>query len=101
MVRHIILWDYADGLTEEGKREAGKKMKEELEGLIHHIDGLISIKVNLEPLASSSAELMLDSTLESEEALAAYQVHPEHVRVANTYVRPATKNRKCMDYLED
>ena len=39
-----------------------------------------------------------DSTLESEEALKAYATHPEHVAVADTYVRPYTVSRTCIDY---
>jgi hypothetical protein len=41
---------------------------------------------------------MLDSTFESEEALKGYAVHPLHVEVADTYVRPYTKNRSCIDF---
>ncbi len=41
---------------------------------------------------------MLDSELENEDALKAYQVHPEHVKAADTYVRPYTETRMCMDY---
>ena len=37
----------------------------------------------LNPLASSNADVMLDSVFESEEALKAYAVHPEHVAVAD------------------
>ena len=39
-----------------------------------------------------------DSTLESEEALKAYATHPAHVAVADTYVRPYTVSRTCLDY---
>ena len=41
---------------------------------------------------------MLDSTLESEEALKAYAVHPAHVAVANGKVRPYTAERTCIDF---
>ena len=41
---------------------------------------------------------MLDSTLESEEALKGYATHPEHVAVANTKVRPYTVQRSCLDF---
>ena len=54
--------------------------------------------IQTEPLPSSNAEVMLDSTLEDEDALKGYAVHPEHVRVADTYVRPYTQVRMCMDY---
>ena len=49
-------------------------------------------------MESSNADVMLDSMFESEEALKAYAIHPEHVAVANEYVRPFTASRTCMDY---
>ncbi len=56
------------------------------------------IKVNINGLESSNADLMLDSTFESAEALKGYSVHPEHVAVADSKVRPYTKVRSCLDY---
>ena len=41
---------------------------------------------------------MLDSTLESFDALKGYAVHPDHVAVADGKVRPNVKSRVCMDY---
>ncbi len=49
-------------------------------------------------MPSSNADVMLDCTLESGEALAGYQKHPEHVKAADAYVRPYTEIRMCMDY---
>jgi hypothetical protein len=40
---------------------------------------------------------MLDSTLESVEALKAYQVNPDHLKVAQ-FVRSVVESRKCVDY---
>ena len=63
------------------------------------VPGLVEIKVNCENiLASSNADVMLDSTLESVEALHGYAVHPAHVAAANTFVRPFTDVRLCLDY---
>ena len=56
------------------------------------------MNVQVEGLASSNAEILLDTTLTDEEALKGYAVHPDHVEVADVYVRPFTKNRLCMDY---
>ena len=47
---------------------------------------------------ASNADLMLDSTFENEDALKAYAVHPDHVAVADSKVRPYTKIRSCLDY---
>ena len=74
-------------------------IKEGLEGLVGKVPGLIDVKVNIDGrLASSNADVMLDSTLESEEALKGYAVHPEHVAVADGKVRPYTCLRTCLDY---
>lgn len=99
MVKHIILWTLNPELTEEQKEEVKKDIKTGLESLKDVVPGLIDVKVNVDGrLASSNCDVMLDSTLESEEALKAYAVHPAHVEVANTKVRPYTVLRTCLDF---
>ncbi|MBQ8924373.1 MAG: Dabb family protein [Lachnospiraceae bacterium] len=98
MVKHIILWQLKDELSEEEKTSVKKEIKDGLEGLKGKISGLIDIKVNIDGLESSNAELMLDSSFEDENSLKGYAVHPEHVAVADGKVRPFTKSRVCMDY---
>lgn len=99
MVKHMIIWTLKEELSGEEKEAVKKGIKEGLEGLAGKIPGLIDIKVQTEALASSNADIMLDSTFESEEALKGYATHPEHVAVADGKVRPFTKTRSCMDYL--
>ena len=60
--------------------------------------GLVDIHVQTDGLASSNADVMLDSTFESETALKAYAVHPAHVEVADRDVRPYTQTRLCLDF---
>ena len=98
MVKHVILWQLKDELTKEQINEVKAGIKSGLEGLKGEIPGLIDIKVVTEGLASSNADVMLDSTFESEEALEGYATHPKHVAVADGKVRPYTANRVCMDY---
>ncbi len=98
MVKHVILWTLKDELSAEEKETIKQGIKEGLEGLKGKVPGIIDIKVNTNGLASSNADLMLDSTFESEDALKAYATHPEHVAVADTKVRPYTKTRTCLDY---
>ena len=50
------------------------------------------------PLASSTHDIALVTTLEKPEDVAVYGSHPEHVKVADTYVRPFVKDRACLDY---
>lgn len=98
MVKHIILWTLKDEYSRDERTEIKKNIKSALEGLSGKIPGLLDIKVNTDGLPSSNADLMLDSSFESAEALKAYSVHPEHVSVADTFVRPFTKNRSCLDF---
>ncbi len=98
MVKHIILWTLKDEYSSEQKEEIKANIKEGLEGLLGKIPGLKEIKVYTNSLASSNADLMLDSTFENEEALKNYSVHPNHVDVANTKVRPYTAVRSCLDF---
>ena len=98
MVKHIILWTIKEEYSTEEKQKIIKGIKNGLESLEGKIPGLNYIKVNCSPLSSSNTEVMLDSCFESEEALKGYSVHPEHVSVADTYVRPYTKTRSCFDY---
>ena len=98
MVKHIILWNLKDELTAEEKETIKKGIKEGLESLQGKIEGLVDITVNTDGLASSTADLMLDSTFESENALKFYASHPLHQEVANTRVRPFTKQRSCLDF---
>lgn len=98
MVKHVILWKLKDEITGNAKEKVLLEMKENLEALVGKVPGLVSLEIVTEPLASSNADVMLDSVLESEGALKGYQSHPDHVAVANTYVRPFTEVRLCMDY---
>ena len=98
MVKHIILWTLKD-MSDSEKESVKMGIKEGLEGLKGKIPGLIDIKVNATGrIASSTADLMLDSTFESEEALKAYSKHPSHVAVADSKVRPFTVSRACLDF---
>ena len=99
MVKHIILWTLNPELSEEEKKSVKAGIKEGLEGLVGKVPGLIDVKVNIDGrLDSSTCDVMLDSTLESEEALKGYAKHPEHVAVANGKVCPYTVQRTCLDF---
>ena len=96
MVKHIILWQLKEDVADKAAVKAG--IKEGLEGLRGQIPGLLSIAVHTEGLPTSNADVMLDSSFEDEAALAAYALHPAHVAVADSAVRPFTKTRLCLDF---
>lgn len=97
MVKHIILWTLKEEFNTD---EIKKGIKEGLESLIGVVPGLLEIKVQTERLPSSNADIMLYSVFENEESLKGYAVHPAHVEVANTRVRPYTATRTCIDFAE-
>lgn len=98
MVKHIILWKLKE---EANTAEVKQGIKAGLEGLIGVVPGLIEIKVETETLASSNVDVMLYSVFEDEAALKGYAVHPAHVAVADTKVRPFTAVRSCIDFVVD
>ena len=98
MVKHVILWVLKEEYNESEKEEIKRGIKEGLEGLKGSIPGLIDITVNTRPLASSSCDVMLDSTFEDETSLKRYSGNPLHVAVATGKVRPFVASRVCMDY---
>ena len=96
MVKHIILWKLKDECNTD---EIKNGIKTALEGLLGVVPGLLEIKVQTECLASSNADVMLYSVLESEAALKGYAVHPAHVAAADNFVRPFTATRSCIDFV--
>lgn len=98
MVKHIILWQLKENLSAQEKETVKAEIKEGLEGLKEKVPGILEIHVQTEILDSSNVDLMLDASFESIEALQAYAIHPEHVKVADGKVRPFTQLRSCIDF---
>lgn len=98
MVKHVILWKLKEELTAEEKENVKVGIKEGLEGLAGNIPGLVDIKVNINGLATSTVDVMLDTTFTDADALMAYSTNPLHVAIADGKVRPYTAVRSCLDY---
>ena len=95
MVKHVILWQLKE---EHNTPEVKKGIKTSLEALMGKIPGLLEIAVETEGLSSSNADVMLYSVFTDETALSSYATHPDHVHAADTFVRPFTKTRLCLDF---
>ena len=96
MVTHIVAWKFRPELTAEQKEQAALEIRYALERLVGEVDGLVSLKV-WPLLGTSSHDLILYSLLEDEDALAAYQVHPSHLK-AKTVVHRYCGERICLDH---
>ncbi len=97
MVRHIVLWNFVEGLSDTEKREAGQKMKELLEPIKELVPGTVKIELLQNAQPTSNRDVALVSEFETVDALTTYQNHPAHVE-AGKYVRSVTCDRACMDY---
>ena len=97
MIKHIVAWNFKEEISQEENCNNAKKVKEELEGLKAKIKEIRTIEVIIEPLKSGSFDVVLVSEFDSAEALEAYQIHEEYLRVSS-FVGSVLRNRKCIDY---
>jgi hypothetical protein len=98
MVKHICcfkLKDHAEGAT---RAENARLLKAKIEALRGAIPGLLDLEVgvNFEP-GDAAYDLSLYATFPTRAALAAYQVHPAHVAVAQL-IRRVRDARVVVDY---
>ena len=99
MVHHIVMWKFKNEIEETEKTKLKKEMNTQLKSLVGKVPGLLTVDFIEEPIPSSTHEIALVTTLEKAEDIAVYAKHPEHVRVADTYVRPYVTERACLDYM--
>ena len=97
MVKHIILWKLKEECNNDEVKNGIKSGLEALKGVI---DGLVEIRVQLDKLPSSNADVMLYSVFADEASLKNYATHPAHVAVADNNVKPFVETRLCMDFDE-
>ncbi len=98
MVKHMIIWKLREELSDSEKQSVKENAKAALEGLYGTVPELLSVSVQINGLPSSAGDMLLDTSFESAEDLAAYQIHPAHVDAANRFVRPFAHIRLSYDY---
>lgn len=98
MVTHVVAWNFKEEIPEEDKAELKAEMKKNLESLVGMVPGLLSAKFVEEPLPGSNREMALVTTHVAAEDIAVYSGHEAHQQVANTYVRPYTRDRACVNF---
>lgn len=98
MVHHIVMWNFKEEIAEESTPAIVQNMETALTGLVGQVPGLLTVKLVKQPLASSTHDIALVTTMEKAEDVAVYATHPAHVAAADTYVRPYVCNRSCLDY---
>jgi Stress responsive A/B Barrel Domain len=81
MIKHIVMWNLR-GDTPQAKARSIAQVKGAFEGLQGKIPGMTHLEIGVDSSRIDYAcDVVLYSEFESQAALDAYGVHPEHVRV--------------------
>lgn len=81
MIKHIVMWNLK-GETPDEKARAVRTLQSAFEGLAGKIPGLLHMEIGVDTSKVDYAcDVVLYSEFESPDALAAYAVHAEHIRV--------------------
>ena len=98
MIKHLVFWRLKDHAHGNDRATNARLIKQKLEGLRGRIPGLLLIEVGIDFVAGdASSHLALVSEFASKEALAGYQVHPEHKAIV-AFVAEAAAERRMVDY---
>ncbi|OZG70228.1 hypothetical protein BTA51_26870 [Hahella sp. CCB-MM4] len=81
MIRRVVLWRLKAQSEEEKHRDAAQ-IKQALESMRNKIPGMISITVGINTSQSEDAsDVVMQVDFSNQEALEAYETHPEHEKV--------------------
>jgi hypothetical protein len=98
MIKHIVMWkflEFAEGADKAANLEKAKLL---LESLKMEISEIRSLEVGIGMTKGDQAfDLVLSSIFDSRGTLAAYQAHPEHVRVVH-FLRKVQSQKAVIDY---
>ncbi len=94
MIKHIVMWTFKDEVAEADKLE----MKRQLEALKGVVSSLVNIEIGLDlSKKEASMDMVLYSEFQTAEDLAAYAVHPAHLKVVE-FVKPLVCDRAVVDF---
>ena len=101
--RHIVIWDFKKGLSDDEKTSFFYTMKLDLENLVHVIPGIIELRVMRDIVnagLNGEGQIVLDATFESQKAFEVYRDHPAHLEIAAFVVNNIVENRRGVNFLE-
>ena len=98
MIKHIVMWTLKDQAEGKSKAENLAIMKARLEALPGLVPGVLELEVSTSPFASvPPTDIVLYTVFARKEDLAAYAVHPEHLKVVD-FVKAVVAERRVIDY---
>ena len=96
MIRHIVMWKLKPEAEGRTAKENAQWMKEHLEGLLGVVPQLVECEVGIN-VAEGNYDACLVSVFKSLDDLAAYKVHPEHVKISE-YCNKVRESRVVCDF---
>ncbi len=102
MIKHIVMWRLLEEANGKPKKENASAFKQMLEALPEKVDALQSLEVGIGYLDAEGPvfDMVLTTTHHDKEALQAYAVHPEHVKVVE-FAKTIVEERRVVDYETD
>ena len=98
MLKHIVMWKFADQAEGQDKAANLTQAKALLDGCANLVPGMGRLDVAIAaPGLECTYDLVLYSEFEDQEALDAYQNHPQHVAL-KPFIAAVRAERQCMDY---
>lgn len=99
MIKHIVFFGLADMAEGKTKAENAQIIKQELENLKNLIKEIkyIEVGINHKDAPDGNTDIALYSEFDSLDDMNAYQVHPEHKKVA-AYIGKVRTSRVAIDY---
>ena len=98
MIRHIVTFAFKTDIN-GGRSAAEAQLRAALEPLAHTVPGVRSLEIGIDDgSVAGHWDAALISVHDSADALAAYQVHPDHV-AALTVVASIVKSKSVVDYV--
>ena len=98
MLKHIVMWRFADEACGKTKQQNMDIVSEGLMSLLGVVPSLRAAEVGQDVLHSDmSFDMCLTCLFDDFDGMLAYKVHPEHVKVAD-YIAKVKTERVVIDY---
>lgn len=98
MIKHIVMWTLKEEHNGMQKAEIANELKSRLLDLKNKIDQLKSIEVGINAIhPEKNHDVVLVTTFDSFDDLAAYSIHPDHMKVVD-FVKEIATGRAAADF---
>lgn len=98
MLKHIVVWKFADSAEGKTKAENINFVKDSLYALVDKIPQIKKMEIGVDVSGTDmSGDMVLITEFDNKDELKTYAEHPEHVKVSQ-YVRKVILSRTVVDY---